>query len=408
MAASASANPESPGAPRLPAHWAFGPADCQLRTRIVFGCGTVRRLGELAAEWARSRVLLVTDPGIVQAGHAARVSAILEEGGRKVTVFDQVRENPDTECVEACLAVARAIDPELIVGLGGGSSMDTAKGCNFLHTNGGRMRDYWGVGKATRPMLPFIAIPTTAGTGSECQSAALIADAQSHAKMACLDPKAAARIALLDPELTVTQPPRVTACTGIDAVAHAVETAVTAKRTPLSSMFSREAFRLLAPTLPVVLKSPTDLDARGRMLLGAALAGTAIELSMLGAAHAAANPLTAHFNVVHGLAVGLMLPHVVRFNARDARVADAYAELMRGTGWAEAANDAGELSELLAARLSQLVLGCGLTPNLEAAGVRAEALPTLAAEAAGQWTAGFNPRPIAAPEFEQLYRQAMV
>src|SRR5207247_582435 len=135
-----------------------------------------------------------------------------------------------------------------------------------------RMQDYWGVGKASRPMLPLIAIPTTAGTGSECQSAALIADETTHQKMACLDPKVAARVAILDPALTVSQPPRVTACTGIDAIAHAVETAVTRKRNPLSVLYSREAFRLTVGSLARVLEDPLDLDARGRMLLGAALA----------------------------------------------------------------------------------------------------------------------------------------
>src|SRR5204863_6489877 len=121
-----------------------------------------------------------------------------------------------------------------LIGLGGGSSMDTAKGSNFILSNGGAMRDYWGVGKATKPMLPLIAVPTTAGTGSECQCAALIADEVTHQKMACLDPKALPRIAILDPALTISQPPRVTACTGIDAIAHAVETAVTKKRNPFS------------------------------------------------------------------------------------------------------------------------------------------------------------------------------
>src|SRR6185295_12632921 len=151
----------------------------------------------------------------------------------------------------------------LIVGLGGGSSMDTAKGCNFLLTNGGRMQDYCGVGKATRPMLPLIAIPTTAGTGSECQSAALIVDEATHQKMACLDPRAAARIAILDPGLTLSQSPGVTACTGIDALAHAVETAVTKKRNPLSQMFSLQAFKLCARAFPEVLASPGDVEARG-------------------------------------------------------------------------------------------------------------------------------------------------
>src|SRR6185295_4503976 len=155
------------------------------------------------------------------------------------------KENPTSRCVDDCLSVAKSAGIDTIIGLGGGSSMDTAKGCNFLFTNGGRMQDYWGVGKAARPMLPFIAIPTTAGTGSECQSAALIVDEETHQKMACLDPKAAARIALLDPALTLTKPRRVTALTGLDALVHALETSVTTRRNSISSLFAREAFRLV-------------------------------------------------------------------------------------------------------------------------------------------------------------------
>src|SRR5258706_3673124 len=176
-------------------------------------------------------------------------------------------------------------------------------------------------------MLPFVATRTTAGTGSECQSAALITDEQTNQKLACIDPKAAARIALLDPKLTLSQPRRVTCCTGIDAIAHAVESAVTRRRNPLSLMHSHEAFKLCIQSLPEILKTPDDLEARGRMQLGAAFAGMAIENSMLGAAHAAANPLTAHYGIVHGEAVGLMLPHVVRFNCEDAAALQAYAQL---------------------------------------------------------------------------------
>src|SRR5207253_263786 len=154
------------------------------------------------------KVLLVTDPGIVAAGHAERVRELLKAARLQITVFNQARENPTTKCVENCLAAAKSAGIDTIIGLGGGSAMDTAKGCNFLLTNGGLMQDYWGIGKATKPMLPLIAIPTTAGTGSECQSAALIADEKTHQKMACIDPKAAARIAVLDPQLTLSQPMR--------------------------------------------------------------------------------------------------------------------------------------------------------------------------------------------------------
>ncbi len=375
-------------------------------TRLVSGVGSVERVGELARAIGAKNVLLVTDAGIVAAGHAGRVQRNLEAAGLRVTVFDRARENPTTKCVDDCVAVARTAGVDGLVGLGGGSSMDTAKGCNFILTNGGRMQDYWGVGKATKAMLPFIAIPTTAGTGSEMQSAALIADEQTHQKMACLDPKCAARVAILDPVLTLSQPPRVTACTGIDAIAHAVETAVTTKRNALSQKLSTEAFKLCLAAFPEVLRNPSDLNARARMQLGAAYAGAAIENSMLGAAHAAANPLTAHFGIAHGHAVGLMLPHVVRFNAGEAGAQVAYAALARAAGMVSASeSDAGAVLALCE-RVESLLALARLPRTLAECGVGEGALAMLAEEAVRQWTAGFNPRRVTKDDFTKLYAAA--
>lgn len=377
--------------------------DYQPRTRVLFGPDAVTRIGELAAVLPARRVLLVTDAGIVAAGHAARVEELLRISGLEVVIFDRVQENPTTRCVRDCVEVARAGSIDAIIGLGGGSSLDTAKGCNFLLTNGGVMKDYWGVGKASQPMLPLIAIPTTAGTGSECQSFAVISDENTHQKMACGDPKAAARAAILDPRLTVSQPPGVTACTGIDAIAHALESAVTKKRTPVSALFSREAFKLGVRAFPRVLAEPQDITARGEMLLAAAWAGVAIENSMLGAAHSAANPLTAHFGIVHGQAVGLMLPHVVRFNALDSATERIYRELCS----AASISHAMVPGEAIAAKVEELLAVARLPRGLTALGVTQDAIPTLAPEAANQWTARFNPRDVVAVDFEELYTAAL-
>jgi alcohol dehydrogenase len=388
--------------PPSPAQFDYRP-----RTRVIFGLNSVERVGELAVELGARKVLLVTDRGIVSAGHAGRVGRLLEGAGLSVCCFDAVEENPGTRCVDRCLEAARRSKIDTIVGLGGGSSLDTAKGCNFLFTNGGRMEDYRGIGKARRSMLPLIAVPTTGGTGSECQSFALITDEQTHQKMACGDPKAAARIALLDPALTVSQPPRVTACTGIDAIAHAVETAVTRKRTALSLVFSREALRLTLAGLPRALAAPGDIEARGWMLLGAAWAGTAIENSMLGAAHSAANPLTAHFGIVHGHAVGLMLPHVVRFNAREPAAAQTYSEMACAAGLASPSETPAEAAARLAGLLEGILDLAGLPRSLKALGLGAAQIPALALEAAQQWTAQFNPRPATVADFESLYAAAL-
>ncbi|MBI4606745.1 MAG: iron-containing alcohol dehydrogenase [Planctomycetes bacterium] len=368
------------------------PFDHDPRTRVVFGPGTIERLGDLVRELGAPRVLLVTDPGIVRAGHAGHGRRSLEAAGLEVAVFDGVEENPTTAHVERGVAFAREARIDSIVGLGGGSAMDCAKGINFILTSGGEMKDYWGVGKAKGPMLPMVAVPTTAGTGSESQSFALISDAATRQKMACGDKRAACRVAVLDPELTVTQPRAVAAATGIDALSHAVETLVTRRRNPVSRMLSLEAWRLLEPSLERVLGAPGDLEARGRMLLGASLAGAAIESSMLGAAHAAANPLTARFGVVHGHAIGLLLPHVVRFNAPAA--GDEYRALAVS-------------SEALARRLEDLHAATGLPRRLGDFGVEEGDLQDLARDAARQWTAQFNPRPVAEQDFLEIYRCAL-
>jgi len=384
-----------------------GCVDVPGRPRLVFGVGTLGRLGALAAELGARRALLVTDSGIVAAGHAGRARESLEKAGIAVAVYESVRENPDTHDVERCRQAAVDARVDLFIGLGGGSSVDTAKGANLLLTNGGAVQDYWGVGKVPQAMLPLIAIPTTAGTGSECQSAALIADAVTHQKMACLDPKITARIAILDPELTVSQPARVTAVTGVDALSHALESAVTRRRNAVSWMYSESAFQKLAGSLVRVLDEPRDLMARGDMLLGAALAGLAIECSMLGGAHACANPLTAQFGVVHGAAVGVMLPAVLRHNAVPGSEAESlYARLAVAAGWSPRCDPAAAAAAALVDGVSRLLDRAGIPRSTVDAGVPVSAIPTLAAAAARQWTAQFNPRDLDVEAFISLYTAA--
>jgi len=318
--------------------------DFTLRTRLVFGPGSLARLGELARELGFRRPLLVADPGLVATGHVARARQALESAGLAVETFHAFDSNPDSAMVAAGAVVARASGADSLVGLGGGSSLDCAKGIAFVVTNGGDMSEYRGYAKARTPLLPMIGVPTTAGTGSEAQSYALISDAATHRKMACGDPTAAFRIALLDPELTVSQPASVTAVAGYDALSHAVES------------------------------------------------------SMLGAAHACANPLTAHHGTTHGIAVGMMLASVTRWNAPVA--SGGYAELLAASG-----HDAGDSpAHTLAKRLDALAERGGLPRRLAAIGIDEAELPELAAEAAQEWTGTFNPRPFDATAALGLYR----
>jgi alcohol dehydrogenase len=374
--------------------------DFHLRTRVVFGDGAVARLGELARELAFSRTLIVADRGIVATGQVQRASASLEAAGVGSSLFDGFDANPDSSMVEAGRVYAASCDIDSIVAIGGGSSLDCAKGINFVLTNGGTMRDYRGFGKAARPMLPSIGVPTTAGTGSEAQCYALISDSETHAKMACGDVKAAFRVAILDPELTATQPRMVAAITGYDAISHAVESFVTARRNEISDLFARDAWRRLERHYERVLEMPDDARARGAMLLGAHEAGIAIEQSMLGAAHACANPLTARYGTTHGVAIAVMLPHVVRWNAE--RVGERYADLLAASGRDSGADPGARLAE----RLEELARAGALPPTLQHLGVPRTDLAALAADAATQWTGACNPRPFDAAAALALYERA--
>jgi alcohol dehydrogenase len=394
------------------------PFEFRLLTGVVFGEGALSRLGDLAREHQFRRTLLVADPGLVAAGHVDRAGGFLAAAGIGVSVFHDFDANPDTNMVEAGRAVAAAARIDSIVALGGGSSLDCAKGINFVLSGGGTMRDYRGFGKARGPLLPSIGIPTTAGTGSEAQSYAIISDAETHVKMACGDRGAAFRVAILDPALTVSQPRAVTAVAGYDAMSHAVESYVTVKRTAMSDLLARDAWRLLVANYERVLEAPADIDARAAMLLGAHEAGMAIEQSMLGATHACANPLTARYGTTHGIAIAVMLPHVVRWNAES--VGGRYGELMgdnegqtpnttRNGG--QTPNENGGLTpisagERLADLLTELARAGGLPATLREIGASRGDLAALAADAATQWTGTFNPRPFDEAAALSLYERA--
>ena len=367
--------------------------DFQLRTRVIFGPGGLSRIGELARELGFRRTLLVADRGMVKAGYVNAAVKTLEAAGIAAIPFHDFRENPDCAMVEAGRAFADPLGLDSLIGLGGGSSLDCAKGINFLLTNGGTMRDYRGYGKAARPLLPMIGIPTTAGTGSEAQSYAVISDAASHMKMACGDPSAAVRIAILDPELTMSAPRTVTAMSGFDAIAHAVETWVTIA--PHSTVGHVLAAGLGASE-PVIraraCRIRTMLRHARRCCSASHFAGIAIEQSMLGAAHACANPLTARFGLAHGLALSILLPHVVRWNASI--VGDRYAALDRIRG------SPGHEAGAVCAQPE----GWGALSTITAC--QRDALPGLADQAATQWTGTFNPRPFDAAGALEIYRAA--
>ena len=364
--------------------------DFQPSIRLVFGPNQIDQLGQLTKELAHpSKVLLITDQGVAKAGILDRAIDALKSMDIDTHIFQEVTPNPTTKDVQNATNLAHKIgNIGLIVGLGGGSAMDCAKGVNFLLTNGGTMENYWGFGKATQPMLPSIGIPTTAGTGSEAQSYALISQADTHIKMACGDRKARFRAVILDPVLTETMPAQVAALTGFDAISHAIESYVSTKGNSMSRLFAKSAWQMLSQNFELALQPNSDSDVRGQMLLGANLAGMAIECSMLGAAHACANPLTANYQITHGLAVSLMLPHVVELNSK--KVGNLYQQL----------------STDLASSIRHFQSVANLPSRLRDTGIPRSDLNDLAVSASEQWTGNFNPVLLTDEVLVQLYERA--
>jgi len=349
-------------------------------TRIVQGAGTLKQLPSLVTELGAKRVLLVTDPGLMKAGHSERAKNALQLKGISVCLFTDVAEGPTTADIADCAKAVEGEDIDLIIGLGGGSSIDTAKGANFLITNGGEMRDYRGDHPTKKPMLPFIAIPTTTGTGSEAQRFAVVSDAETKLKMACGSAGCAPKVSILDPELVESQPQIVAAMAGIDALSHAVETRVTRARNPVSDLYSNEAWDLLIRHLPAAFAGEATPEDWAALQWGSCLAGMAIEASMLGAAHAAANPLSASYGVLHGQAVGNLLPVVMRYNCEP---------------------------EDRIKTVEDLLVQSGLQTSMSALGMQPVDIPGLANAAMLQWTGQFNPKKVNSGDFTDIYQAVM-
>ncbi len=353
--------------------------DFRPRTRILFGAGEFARLGEVAREHNATRCLLLADRTMADAGAAREAIRSLKARRMEVFAFHDFEPNPTVAMVEAAREYAAPQQVDLLVGLGGGSALDFTKAVNVVLNNGGSIRDYWGYGNVPKPLLPMIAVPTTAGSGSEAQSGTAILDPEAGAKLTCGDAKIYFRAAILDANLTLSQPAALTAASGYDAISHAIETLVSTKRTPISECFSREAWRLLDANFERVLRVPEDLDARAAMLLASHFAGLAIEYAALGPAHACAQPLVQAFQLQHGVAIALVLSHTLEWIGERADIAP---------------------------RLRYLAAAAELPMSLRDAGIPEHALPRLAEEAAAQWTSRFSSRQFDAQAALDIYRAA--
>lgn len=375
--------------------------------QILCEAGSAVRLGALCRERGARRVLIVTDPGITRLGMLDAVLPGFAEAGVAVEVFDQVVADPPEAVVLAAVAQARVLQADLLVGFGGGSSMDVAKLVALLaHPQcNQQLADIYGVGNAKGQRLPLIQVPTTAGTGSEVTQISIITTGETT-KTGVVSPLLLPDLALLDADLTLGLPPAVTAATGIDAMVHAIE-AYTSKlrKNPLSDMLAREALRLLATNLDEAVHNGSNREARQAMLLGALLAGQAFANAPVAAVHALAYPLGGHFHIPHGLSNALVLPAVIAFNAPAAEA--LYAELAPLLVPDLQPGSNARLTEQLVAALAELSPRCQLPSRLRDAGVPEDSLPMLARDAMLQQRLLVNnPRELTEADALAIYRQA--
>jgi alcohol dehydrogenase class IV len=373
---------------------------------IVFGEGAAARIGELAAARGWTRVLLVTDPGIVKLGMAARAVEALDEAGVIASVYDRVEADPPEPVVLAAVEAARHFGADAVIGLGGGSSLDVAKLVALLASGRETLKAVYGVGNAKGPRLPLMLVPTTAGTGSEVTPISIVTTGTSE-KMGAVSPVLLPDVALLDPELTYGLPPHVTAATGIDAMVHAVEAhaSASANNNPVSRALAREALRLMGAALERAVKDGSDRAARADMLLGSMLAGQAFANSPVAAVHALAYPIGGHFHVPHGLSNALVLPHVLRFNAETA--GHLYAEIAAIVFPKLAEIGSQGRGAAFAEELAALSERCGLKPRLREVGIPKDALDLLADDAMKQTRLLVNnPRPLTRADAFAIYSAA--
>jgi alcohol dehydrogenase len=369
---------------------------------FVFGPGARHLAGRYAKNFGARKVLVVTDPGVMAARWAADVTASLAEQGLTPIVFSQVTANPRADEVMAGAQVFAAEGCNVIVAVGGGSPMDCAKGIGIVHSNGKHILAFEGIDEVPTPGPPLICIPTTAGSAADVSQFAIITDTERKVKIAIVSKTVVPDIALIDPLTTVTMSAELTACTGLDALAHAVEASVSNARAPITDLHALEAVRLVTTNLLKAIAAPHDPEARSQMMLGSLHAGLAFSNASLGAVHAMAHSLGGFLDLPHGEANALLLSHVMAFNFVAA--ADRYQQVGRAMGLDCQPEQAK--SALLAA-LARLRGAAGVDRTLGQLGVQRRHIPELAEKAMQDACMVTNPRRPTQRDIEEIYEAAL-
>jgi alcohol dehydrogenase class IV len=386
---------------------ADGTIELHLPQDLLIGGGTSGDLAEHVARLGIERPLVVSDRFLLEQGPAGPLVERLEAGDATVAVFGDVQPDPTLDNVEGALRALRDHEADGVVAIGGGSPMDTAKAAAVAFANEGDVRDYAGYHQVPGPGLPLVAVPTTAGTGSEVTRVAVITDTERDVKMMMLDGHLMARVAISDYKLTMSTPPALTSWVGVDSLTHAIEAYVSTRATVLTDMLALKAARLIGAHMRRVVENPDDEEGREAMMLGATLAGAAFSNASVALVHGMSRPVGAHFHLAHGLSNALLLPAVTRFSVSGAPA--RYATVAREMDLAGADDSDDLASQRLVEELDALNADLGI-PSLSGADVDRDhferVVEEMAQAALDSGSPGFNPRSATKEEIVELYRQA--
>ena len=373
--------------------------------RVLFGIGASREIGKEAKALGGTKGLIVTDPGVVNSGLVSSLRTSLEEAGMKVFLFDRVEPEPSASLVDESAQLTKENGVDVVIGVGGGSSLDIAKGASLLASNPGNVLDYCGMDLIPKRGLPKILVPTTAGTGSEVTRVFVLTDKRDNMKKVVFSNYAIPELALVDPMLTISMPSKVTADSGMDALVHAIETYVSMNATPFSDLLASKAIELIAKYLPMAFAKGENIEARYHMSLASLLAGMAFASGGLGAVHALAYPLGTEYHLPHGRTNAIMLPHVMEFNSIGNR--SRYALIAEMMGKREVTIDLRAGVAKAVEAVIQLLDDVQIPYHLKDYGIPKEAIPKLV-EGGMRFARLFvpNPRDLGEKDVEAIYTKA--
>jgi alcohol dehydrogenase len=372
---------------------------------FVFGVGARHLVGRYAKNFGARKVLVVTDPGIIEAGWADQVTASLKAEGLQYTVFSEVTSNPRAEEVMAGAKVYSSERCNIIVAVGGGSPMDCAKGIGIVSSNNRHILEFEGVDEVPIPGPPFICIPTTAGSSADVSQFAIINDTERMVKIAIISKTVVPDVALIDPATTITMDVHLTACTGMDALSHGMEAFVSNAHSPITDLHSLEAIRLVTTNLLPTLEDPENIDLRSKMMLGSLHAGLAFSNASLGAVHAMAHSLGGFLDLPHGECNALLLEHVVAFNFNA--VAERYRLIGRSMGLDLPKSDPEKTISAILEKLNRLRKASGIDLRLGQIGMRRHYIPELARKAIDDPCMVTNPCRPTRRDIEAIYEAAL-